>query len=127
MDAKSQESFFNLAQEIFPRARIRLREEDEVLLAYDGERLAGFLHLRPKTRSTYLQGMGVHPDYRHEGLGHALLEVAMGKTMARFGREGLSLKVRAENVEAVQLYLSAGFALDKYSETVWTLRWKPLN
>lgn len=127
MDAGTQEDFFSLAHEIFPRARIKLMEKDEVLLAFDKKRAAGFVHLRPKTNSFYLQGIGVHPDYRKQGLGQALMQMALAKTTAQFGKEGLTLKVKASNVEAVRFYLSTGFSLDKFSERVWTLRWKPLN
>ena len=133
MDDEGQEEFFALASEIFPRSKIRLLEKDEVLMAYEGEsadpdgRPVGFVHLRPKEGSFYLQGIGVLPDFRHEGLGRELLQIALKKTMAVFGEGGLSLKVRAANAEAVRLYLSTGFSLERFSEKTWTLRWKPLN
>jgi len=127
MDAEAQGDFFALAREIFPKASVKLEKNDEVLLAYDKKMAVGFVHLRPKTDYFYLQGIGVRPECRKQGLGRALLQMAFAKTTARFGKNGLALRVNASNAEAVRFYLSAGFSLDKFSERVWMLRWKPLN
>jgi len=127
MSPAQYEEFFSLAQILFPRARIRLEESDEVFLAYHQKELIGFLHLRSRPRSLYLQGIGVLPAYRRHGIGRRLLAHALSSASRLGSPGGLALKVRAGNAEALRFYRSAGFMLERENLSSWRLRWRPAN
>lgn len=54
--------------------------------------------------------LAVHPDYRHQGLGQALL-VALLETACDRALERATLEVRASNSAAVSLYQKFGFKI----------------
>lgn len=56
-------------------------------------------------------GMGVHPVYRGEGIGRALLEATVAEAGAR-GFERIELEVYASNGPARRLYERAGFEVE---------------
>jgi len=53
-------------------------------------------------------GMGVLPDYRHRGLGEALLRACIAKARVK-GITRIELAARADNVPAIRLYEKLGF------------------
>jgi mycothiol synthase len=85
------------------------------LLAWDGDRLAGFCWLKIDTPSTSsgtvgeLYAVGVDPDFQGTGLGRRLVDAGLAELEARGIRES-SLYVEADNVPAVRLYESFGYA-----------------
>lgn len=52
--------------------------------------------------------LGVHPDYRHQGLGQLLLEVML-QVSRRRGLKRATLEVKASNQAALSLYQKFGF------------------
>ena len=56
-------------------------------------------------------GMGVHPDFRGQGIGRRLLQTTIAAARA-FGLERVELAVLTNNVSAVALYRSAGFEVE---------------
>lgn len=53
-------------------------------------------------------GMGIHPDYRSQGLGRRLLAACIDKAWAR-GLTRIELEARADNERAIALYERFGF------------------
>ena len=64
----------------------------------------------PAAGSYYINAVAVYPDYRRQGLGGRLLELARAQAEAR-GFSHLSLAVFEENASAVRLYERAGFTV----------------
>ena len=109
-------------------------DPEDVLLAWDGDRLAGFCWLKVEgggpvsTRSTTERGpvstglttgtgsgefyvVGVDPDYQGQGWGRRLVEAGMARLASRGIREA-DLYVEADNAPALRLYREFGFRED---------------
>ncbi len=82
---------------LVPAGRIAVLEPFEALY----RRAAG---------SYYINVIAVYPDYRRQGLGGRLLDLAREHAKAR-GFSQLSLAVFEENASAVRLYERAGFTV----------------
>jgi len=81
-------------------------------LAADGS-IAGHIDLRARPEKTCahrtLLGMGVHRDFRRQGVGAALLEIATAwAVIQKF--DWIDLEVLSVNAAARQLYARAGFS-----------------
>ncbi|MGC9521838.1 MAG: GNAT family N-acetyltransferase [Anaerolineae bacterium] len=78
----------------------------------ENERIVGNLSLRhaqPRSTRGYLIGnVVVHPDYRGQGIGRALMERAIDTARAERAR-WIGLEVRVDNVAATHLYQQLGF------------------
>jgi len=86
---------------------------EDVLVAVVGERIAGYLKLRPVAlpASGHVQeihGFAVDPDRQGRGLGRFLLEGARREAMAR-GARRITLRVLGTNQRAIALYRAAGY------------------
>lgn len=64
--------------------------------------------LRSSAREGAIQNIGVHPDYRGQGLGRALIEAALGGFRAA-GCHKAYLEVTVQNTAAIRLYERLGF------------------
>ena len=84
------------------------------LKAVEDELMAGFVagDPRPAEGFSWIATIGVLPEYRNRGYGHALLE----SCEAQMTTPRVRLSVRASNREAIQLYEKTGYHL--------TERWK---
>ncbi|MDR2514142.1 MAG: GNAT family N-acetyltransferase [Christensenellaceae bacterium] len=100
------------------RERAFLREREEagrslMLLAFHEEKMAGNCFFSPVSARRRLQhraefGISVLPCMQGRGLGHLLMETALGLCKGA-GFEQAELEVASENLRAVSLYLSLGF------------------
>jgi ribosomal protein S18 acetylase RimI-like enzyme len=72
--------------------------------AFDGDRLIGHIALEPG----WIEHLYVDPDRHGEGIGRALLAVAMHE------QEDLRLYTYAANVRARRLYDAAGFTVEEH-------------
>ncbi|MEM9157228.1 MAG: ribosomal protein S18-alanine N-acetyltransferase [Cyanobacteria bacterium J06642_2] len=70
--------------------------------------LMGFAGLWALGAEAHVITLGVHPDYRRQGMGRALVEALLQEAILQ-GLEWATLEVRASNVAARQLYQSLGF------------------
>ncbi len=91
----------------------RLIEErakgNRMYAAVQGDRLIGYMQLEKSTPEVYfLQKLVVLPEYRHMGIGKALLDYAKEK-VAEWGGNKLSIGIIEENKVLKDWYLSYGF------------------
>jgi mycothiol synthase len=85
---------------------------EDVLLAWDGDRLAGFCWLKVEGgESGEFYVVGVDPDYQGQGWGRRLVEAGMARLASR-GIRGADLYVEADNAPALRLYREFGFRED---------------
>lgn len=77
------------------------------LKALDQARFAGFIaaDLRRSQGTAWIATLAVHPDYRGQGLGSALLEICESK----IDLPRIRLSVRQSNQPAIGLYLKHGY------------------
>lgn len=92
--------------------RLLLAEDLPQYVAVDDGRVVGWCDIRREEPEAMahvgLLGMGVHVDYRGQGLGRQLLERCL-EHATRLGLERVGLEVFASNGPAVALYESMGF------------------
>ena len=85
------------------------------LIALDGSKVVGWCQIKPGswegyTHMGWLQ-MGVHKDYRGQGIGIALLSQALEEARIR-GLERVELDVYASNLTAIHLYEKYKFEVE---------------
>jgi ribosomal protein S18 acetylase RimI-like enzyme len=116
-EAQRRENF----EEFFDRSK--QIEEDASLLLYSGDDVVGFMkvNLGLVKDAGFVNGIGVHPDYRRRGFGRALMATSLVRA-ARNGMGNMVLEVDIENRGAIALYESLGFKKRRGSIShVWTL------
>jgi ribosomal protein S18 acetylase RimI-like enzyme len=108
------EEFFDRAKEI---------EEDASLLLYSGRDVVGFMkvNLGLVKDAGFVNGIGIHPNYRRRGLGRMLMTESLVRAAGN-GMENMVLEVDVENGGAIALYESLCFKKRKGSIShIWTL------
>ena len=84
-------------------------------VALAGGEVVGWCDISPKTREGFRHcghlGIGVHDDFRGQGVGTRLLAATVEKARAQ-GLERIELEVFASNTDAIRLYERQGFALE---------------
>jgi ribosomal protein S18 acetylase RimI-like enzyme len=79
----------------------------------DAGAIAGHIDLRARPERPALHrtllGMGVHRDFRRQGLGLSLIDTARDWALAQPGLDWIDLEVMSVNQAARALYLHAGF------------------
>jgi len=80
--------------------------------ALDAQRVVGWVDIRREERPAHrhrgVLGMGVHKDYRGQGIGRSLLAAALAKAK-EVGLIRVDLTVYAGNTTAIALYRKCGF------------------
>ena len=83
------------------------------ILKIDGDRIVGWADIFPDWADAVQHcgtlGMGVHAQYRAQGIGERLLRACLDKA-PRKGITRVTLEVRADNERAIRLYQRVGFA-----------------
>jgi ribosomal protein S18 acetylase RimI-like enzyme len=81
-------------------------------VAVENGDVVGFCDIMPSTRPGFEHsgslGMGVIKEWRHRGLGRALLDACIKKSLAN-GLTRIELEVYSDNAPAIALYRSLGF------------------
>ena len=81
-------------------------------VAVEGERVVGWCDIIPMKGIDFSHcgglGMGVHKDYRGQGIGTRLLETTL-EASKEFGIERIELEVYTSNTHAIRLYEKLGF------------------
>jgi GNAT superfamily N-acetyltransferase len=87
-------------------------ERGEVIIAEIGDRLAGFAAIIIEDEAAELDGLFVEPDLWRQGIGAALIDVAVHEAR----RQGLAMMVIA-NPSAREFYEKCGFTLEGDAQT----------
>jgi len=98
---------------VFPNAMVQVCDDDVVLLAEEDDRPLGFAHVIEADDRVILQGIGVDPSIRGQGIGTMLLEGVLD--MYEDADRPIYLKVKAMN-PAIDLYARYGFFLKRFGD-----------
>lgn len=77
-------------------------------VAMEGDTVVGYVGSQTVIDESDVMNIAVHPDYRRQGIGEALLET-LADALREKGSRGLTLEARVSNTPAVSLYKKAGF------------------
>lgn len=86
------------------------------VLATSGDKIAGICLCPHDKDIGWVRNLGVHPDFRGNGLGVALMNHAFGVWYAR-GYPTIQLAVQGDNVAAISLYEKVGMSAVSVYET----------
>lgn len=106
LDQTDEQRRGNFEDEFFNRSNPF--EKDASILLYYGEQIVGFIMIVLIENGGFVNGIGIHPDFRRRGLGKALMLSSM-KRAAKNGMETMILEVDIDNYQAIKLYQSVGF------------------
>ena len=110
----------NTVEEIAARVRMKISDPDGIIFVMDGSRPAGYNWTLKYENSHGKIGVvsmtGVHPSYRGNGLGMAVVVSGM-QYLKDQGVEAIELEVDSENTPARELYLKLGYR--QVSSSVW--------
>ena len=79
------------------------------LVAAEGDTVAGYIGSQTVIDETDMMNVAVHPDFRRQGIGEALVNTLV-ENLKKMGSRCLTLEVRASNAPAIALYEKLGFA-----------------
>ncbi len=111
-----------LITRIFPKSKIIIRAQDYVYLAQNGKTCLGFIHIRITRKIIIIQGIGVLPPYRKQGIASKLLEFIKRK----FPDSQVRLKVKSTN-PATHVYFRAGMMPVKTNGKIHVVAYKKNN
>ena len=77
-------------------------------VALEEEKLIGYIGVSVISDSCFVNNIAVLPEYRRQGVGKALMKIAI-LTADAMGTGFISLEVRESNYAAISLYRSLGF------------------
>ncbi len=110
----------NTVEEIAARVRMKDSDPDGIIFVMHGDRPAGYNWTLRNVNSHGSIGLvsmtGVHPEYRGNGLGTAVVVTGM-QYLRDIGVEAVELEVDAENAPAIGLYTKLGYRQVHHS--VW--------
>ena len=78
------------------------------MVAIDDEKVIGYVGSQTVLGETDMMNIAVHPDYRKQGIGTALIVGLIGALELR-DSHSLMLEVRASNTPAISVYEKLGF------------------
>ena len=85
------------------------------LVAVLAGHVVGWCDVTPKPRPVHAKagvlGMGLLPEFRHQGIGKPLILRTLGAAR-EFGFHRVELTVRADNANAIELYKKVGFEIE---------------
>lgn len=78
------------------------------MVAVDDEKVIGYVGSQTVLGETDMMNIAVHPDYRKQGIGTALI-VGLIDALELRGSHSLMLEVRSSNTPAISVYEKLGF------------------
>ena len=110
----------NTVEQIAARVRVKTSPPEGIIFIMDGDRAAGY-NWTQRIRNAhghigFVAMTGVHPSYRGNGLGTAIVVSGM-EHLVSMGVNAVELEVDAENTPARELYLKLGYRMVHHS--VW--------
>ncbi len=107
----------NTVEEIAARVRMNVTDPEGIIFVMDGSRPAGYNWTQKSPGGIGIVSMtGVHPSYRGNGLGTAVVVSGM-RYLKEQGVKAVKLEVDSENTPARELYLKLGYR--QVSRSVW--------
>ena len=110
----------NTIEETAARVRISNTDPDGIIFVMDGDRPAGYnwtlMNENRFGKVGFVSMTGVHPEYRGNGLGTAVVVTGM-EYLKDQGVDAIELEVDSENTPARELYLKLGYRQVHHS--VW--------
>ncbi len=110
----------NTVEQIAARARVKISPPEGIIFIMDGENAAAYNWTQRIQNAHghvgFVAMTGVHPDYRGNGLGTAIVVSGM-EHLASMGVNAVELEVDAENTPARELYLKLGYR--RIHHSVW--------
>lgn len=92
--------------------RRMIENDNPQFVALDGERVVGWIDIAPSHRAISphigFLGMGLHRDYRGQGLGSRLVQMALDKAKLK-GMKRIELEVFDHNIGGIRLYEKFNF------------------
>lgn len=85
---------------------------------YDKDKLVGFVNVEDKEGESWIQALEIMPDYRNQGLGKSILDIAVKELKANY------LSVNKKNTVAILMYKKYGFKTYKETETMYFMSLK---
>ena len=80
------------------------------LVAVEADTVIGYVGSQTVLGETDMMNIAVHPDYRKQGIGTALVTELISALNAR-GSHSLMLEVRISNESAISVYMKQGFVV----------------
>lgn len=118
LDVVAREKKYLAQVEALPLERIQRLVKDSVasdaiqFFALDQEEVVGWADIFPAWAHAVSHcgslGMGIHPNYRRQGLGWRLLNACIEKAWSK-GLTRIELEARTDNAPAIALYEKVGF------------------
>ncbi|MFJ3390394.1 MULTISPECIES: N-acetyltransferase [Lysinibacillus] len=117
-----QDVFSMLHQQTFPKTYYnsnemtqRLNEYNKLYILIEDNHLKGYVYFEanPEFGEGTIEYIAVTNDNRKRGIGTNLLRFAMSKLFAYKNIKELTLCVQENNLRAINLYLAAGFVVEK--------------
>ena len=110
----------NTVDQIAARVRVEISPPEGIIFIMDGENAAAY-NWTQRIRNAhghvgFVAMTGVHPDYRGNGLGTAIVVSGM-EHLVSMGVNAVELEVDAENTPARELYLKLGYR--RVHHSVW--------
>lgn len=110
----------NTVEQIAARVRVKISPPEGIIFIMDGENAAAY-NWTQRIQNVhghvgFVAMTGVHPDYRGNGLGTAIVVSGMEHLVSK-GVNAVELEVDAENTPARELYLKLGYR--RVHHSVW--------
>lgn len=85
------------------------------------DQLAALIEFTPEVWNNRLRilSLWVHPEFRREGYGRQLIDLAKEKA-AEYGRRAIVMTVESSNAPAIRFYLTQGFMLSGFDTTAFS-------
>lgn len=106
LEAENRSFEFAWTEEDFIRC---LRQRNCIgMVAEHNDKVAGFMIYELHKNRLHILNFAVHPDFRRQGLGNAMINKLLGK-LSHERRNRIMLEVRETNLEAQLFFKSVGF------------------
>ena len=82
--------------------------DDASIVLMNREEIVGFMKINIYSDSGFVNGVGIHPDYRRRGLGRAMMKASLVRAK-QSDMQSVTLEVDVENKGAIELYKQVDF------------------
>lgn len=90
----------------------KLGVDDLIFLSFDKQTITGSCMAGYDGHRGWLYAVAVHPDYRRNGVGQALVQHAVSE-LQQLGCDKVNLQIRPDNTAVAAFYQSLGFKVEE--------------